>query len=143
MRDANIGVEEETSTNSEDDLYAALFDPRDCKATAPSDIGPYASCPTSNILQSKLLAAADTHEMSHENDKESYFQHSWTPSHDKARKQATAELVRCGVLKDEYAGARELAIHHRSGPVKGADDKLSILIPTTRKVHLIFLRAAS
>ena len=39
-----------------------------------------------------------------------------------------------------HAGASELAIHHRSGPVKGADDKLSISISTTREVHLIFFR---
>jgi hypothetical protein len=77
--------------------------------------------------------------MDDEYDKEPYFLYEWTSYHNHARKQAVAELVRCGVLRDEYAGASELAIHQRPGRVKGADDELSILLPTTREVHLIYL----
>lgn len=41
---------EEIGLSSEDELYAALFDPMACKVTAPSHIGSYTSCPISYVL---------------------------------------------------------------------------------------------
>ena len=102
--------------------------------SAPTQVAP-----TSAILQRKSLAAGDTHELNDENANELHYQYNWTPLHDQARKQATAELVRCGILRDEYTGASELAIQHRPEPVKGTDGKLYALIPTTKEVYLLFL----
>lgn len=139
---AEIGYREDIRLSSDDEHYAMLFDPMACKATAPH-IDSYTSCPASTMLQNKALAAAYTHGSNAILDKGSFVTYKWVNLHDQARKQATSELVEYGILKDEYAGARQLAILHKHGPLKGADGELSILIPTTQETRLIYLSGGS